>query len=104
MISTTLNFQKVILAACEEVQSAPAGQAVALGPDTALLGQSAVLDSLGLVSVIAIVESNLEVELGFPIVLASEKAMSRSKSPFRTIASFADYIKEVVEEAQGTGT
>ena len=66
--------------------------------DTVLLGQEGVLDSFGLVSLIVATEQNIEEKFGVTLVLANEKAMSQRNSPFRTVASFAEYIHTTLKE------
>ncbi len=62
--------------------------------EEALLGADATLDSMDLVNFVADVEEALE-ERGQSIVLADERALSRSRSPFRSLAALADYLVEV---------
>lgn len=69
-----------------------------LGPETALLGRAAVLDSLGLVQLIIEVELQLAERYGLSVTLADERAMSQQRSPFRTVATLADYIMELGRE------
>ena len=57
-----------------------------------LYGRQGVLDSLGLVSLLAGIELALEEECGIQITLADERAFSQARSPFRTVASLAEYI------------
>lgn len=63
-----------------------------LSEETPLLGPGAVIESIGLVSLLADLEQRLERELGAPVTLASELAFSQKRSPFRTVASLAEYI------------
>ncbi len=62
---------------------------------TKLFGDDAVLDSMGLVNIVIDVESEF-LDKGIEISLTSEKAMSRSRSPFRTIETLVDFIYEQV--------
>lgn len=57
-----------------------------------LYGRQGVLDSLGLVSLLAGIELALEEECGIQITLADERAFSQVRSPFRTVSSLAEYI------------
>jgi acyl carrier protein len=66
--------------------------------DTPLFGESAVLDSLGLVNFIVSTETALQEKFKIPIVLADERAMSQNSSPFRTIGTLADYIATLLDE------
>ena len=63
-----------------------------------LIGREAVLDSLGLVTLIVDLEQRLEEEYGVALVLADERAMSQRSSPFRTPQSLTDYICLLIEE------
>lgn len=65
-----------------------------------LVGGEAVITSLGLVSFIADVELSLDENYDLEIVLVSEKALSRQRSPFRTVDALADYIVELVGEGE----
>ena len=65
-----------------------------------LYGSGATIDSMTLVSLVVAVEDNLRRELGTPVTLADEKAMSMKRSPFATLDSLIDYLIVVVEEAQ----
>jgi D-alanine--poly(phosphoribitol) ligase subunit 2 len=70
-----------------------------LGPDTALFGRSGLFDSLGLVNLILAIEEALLDEQGVSVVLADERAMSQARSPFLTVASLAEYVARLVDEA-----
>jgi len=63
-----------------------------------IFGPGGVLDSLDLVNFLADLEYRLDEEYGREIVLASERAMSRSRSPFRDVDSLAGYIVELLAE------
>jgi acyl carrier protein len=68
------------------------------GEQTRLFGADAPLDSLGLVSLIVLIEEKLEDEYGLCMILADEKAMSRRTSPFSRISYLIDYILELINE------
>jgi acyl carrier protein len=69
-----------------------------LGEDTVIVGNTAVLDSLGVVSLIVEVEGRLEMEHEISVTLASDRAMSQRSSPFRTVGVMADYMCSVIKE------
>lgn len=69
------------------------------GEQTKLFGADASLDSLALVSLIVLIEENVENELGISVILADEKAMSRRTSPFSRISYLIDYILEIVNNS-----
>lgn len=65
---------------------------------TQLFGSKSKLDSMGLVSLIVTVERLIDEKYGKTITLASEKAFSRSSSPFRTVQTLSEYISELLAE------
>lgn len=73
------------------------GDAVRATPELILIGESAAVSSMALVSFIADVESTLMEKYDLQVTLVSERALSRKKSPFRSIDALADYVIELVE-------
>lgn len=67
-------------------------------PQTVIYGSSSVLDSLGLVYLLANIEDRVFDEFGKSIVLADEKAMSQKISPFRNVKTLASYIITLIKE------
>ena len=67
--------------------------------ETILFGQYGRLDSLGLVSLIVEIESQIQTDFDTTITLADERAMSRQNSPFRSIDSLAEYITEILDDS-----
>ena len=67
-------------------------------PNEALIGKDAKLDSLGLVNLIVLVEEKIQQQFGVGITLVDERAMSQSKSPFRTLGSLAEFVEEQLNE------
>ncbi|MEA2627832.1 MAG: hypothetical protein QOJ10_292 [Chloroflexota bacterium] len=67
-------------------------------PDEALIGKDAKLDSLGLVNLIVLVEEKIQQRFNVGITLVDERAMSQSKSPFRTLGSLAEFVEEQLNE------
>ncbi len=65
-----------------------------INKETILLGNNAVVDSIGLVNLIVDIEGALS-EKDLEITLTSEDAMSRRKSPFRSVETLSDYIVEL---------
>ena len=56
------------------------------------------LDSMGLVSLIVTVEEKIQQHFGVDITLADDKAMSQTRSPFRTIESLTHYIEGLLNK------
>lgn len=62
-----------------------------------IYGSSRGLDSISLVGLISIVEDALESELGYSVIIADEKAISRRNSPFLTVGTLTNYIYELIK-------
>ncbi len=93
-------IQNIILQAAEETHSRLAAAIRDQGRETKLFGRDAPLDSLALVSLIAAVETSLREHCHKDIMLVNEDAMSRSRSPFRTVGTLCDYINELIASSQ----
>ena len=63
-----------------------------MGEEAPLYGRDGALDSLDLVSFVLIVEEKASNELGKPLSLTSDRALSGFRSPFRTVGSLTDYV------------
>ncbi len=75
--------------------SLPEDEQVSTDPDAVLFGEGSALDSMGLVNVVMAAEQYVSDEIGEDIVLASEAAMSRKRSPYRSLRALAEYAVEV---------
>lgn len=64
-----------------------------------LLGREARFDSLGLVSLIVNVEERVIEEFQLALILGDEQAMSRQRSPFRTLGTLIEYVETRLVEA-----
>ena len=92
---------RIVISSLHEVLAMASGDSLgasAVTEDTFLIGHEAVLDSMGLVTLIVEVEQLLEEEHDVIVVLADERAMSQKNSPFRSVRSLTDYIHKLVEE------
>ena len=69
--------------------------------ETVLIGPEAFLDSVGLVSVVMEVEARLDEDFGAEVSLTSDAAMSRERSPLRTIGAIRDFVLEQVATPSG---
>lgn len=67
--------------------------------DAVLFGDGSELDSIGLVNVVMTLEAHIGDLTGQDIILASETAMSRRKSPYRSLRALAEYAVEVSADA-----
>jgi acyl carrier protein len=99
MIERTVAYDIVVASLGEVFAQAgtPAPQGV--NGDTVLVGKDAVLDSLGVVSLIVEVEQQVETAHGISVTLANDRAMSQRNSPFRTIGVLTDHLLSTIAEA-----
>ncbi len=68
-----------------------------IGEDTILFGRDGALDSMGLVTLVIALEQAIEDRFDASAGLADEKAMSQAKSPYRSVATLADYAVAQIE-------
>jgi acyl carrier protein len=92
-MSTQISPEKIRLLVIETLP-----KPVSANGGEAIFGPEGVLDSLDLVNFLADLEYRLDQEFGRELVLASERAMSRGRSPFRTVNALTEYIGELLTE------
>lgn len=68
-----------------------------ISDETRLIGRNALFDSMGLVSLVVEVEQVLESDHDVVVMLADERAMSQSRSPFLSVGSLTDYVIQLIE-------
>ncbi|MFR9752377.1 hypothetical protein ACL02S_15265 [Nocardia sp. 004] len=66
--------------------------------DISLYGETGLFDSMHLVSFLTLLEEHLEDEFDLEISLTSEKAVSRSVSPFSSVTNLLSFIEEEIAE------
>ena len=88
-----ISFEKV-----RQLVIATLPRTVPVATGEVIFGPGGILDSLDLVNYLADLEYRLDQEVGRELVLASERAMSRSRSPFRDVDSLTAYIMELLAE------
>ena len=92
-------IENLIITSVKEInEQLPQEQQLGQSAKTVLFGKDGKLDSLGLVTLLVIIEQNIEDEFDVSITIADEKAMSQKRSPFRTIGTLADYIDMLLRE------
>jgi acyl carrier protein len=91
-------IQEVVLQAIRAANLArdPAAQLV-ISPDAPIFGAESPLDSLGLVALLMDIEEGLQ-DLGCDLNLSDERAVSQTRSPFRTVRSIVAYIGTLARE------
>lgn len=69
-----------------------------IGKPTAhdLFGKSGALDSMGLLSLVVLLEERVNAATGKTIRLVSDQAFSQTRSPFATVDTLADYVAELI--------
>lgn len=76
------------------------GLDIELSPELVIFGDGSEFDSLTLVRFIIGIQEQILDLTDKTVVLATPQAMSRSKSPFRNVTTLAEYIEELVAEAE----
>lgn len=64
--------------------------------DSPLFGEGGLLDSMALVRLVVAVEQAIEDACDVCIALADERAMSQTRSPYRTVGTLADYARSLL--------
>jgi acyl carrier protein len=67
-----------------------------VSPTARLFGRDSPLDSLGLVALLIDIEEAFT-DRGMTLVLSDERALARSRSPFRDVPSLVDYIEGLIQ-------
>ncbi len=92
-------LEEIIYPAVEEAQKIiPSAAGLKKESGCVLFGDGG-LASLDLVRFIVLVEERIEDVMDVEVALASDKAMSRSRSPFATLGVLAEFVEECVREA-----
>jgi len=94
---------EIIKACLREVAEEEGFDLPTLEAETELFGETGLLDSMALVSLVTGVEEAIDQNAGVTVSLADERAMSQSRSPFQTIATLAEYAQLRINEAQADG-
>jgi acyl carrier protein len=66
---------------------------------TPILGGESDLDSMAVVHLIVDLEGRLEEAYGLNWILADERALSRKRSPFRSVADLCEFVIETTPKA-----
>jgi hypothetical protein len=82
----------------EPLFGADAKQGFLIAREEPLFGADAKLDSMQIVSFVADVEEVVNERFSTQLILADERALSRSKSPFRHLTALAGYVAERIAD------
>jgi acyl carrier protein len=96
-MKNTLLTELIIKCTITALEEGGLNKNVPITADTQLYGKGGVLDSLGLVRVIADLEEEIYENISKSITLADEKAMSQKSSPFRSVSTLSVYIEKLLE-------
>jgi hypothetical protein len=66
--------------------------------DAAIFGPASPLDSLGLLTLLLDIEEDLQAA-GAVVRLSDDRAMSQTRSPFRSVESLVDYIGRIARDS-----
>jgi len=89
----------IVLSTLRDAVDQNGGDPASVTEETVIVGPEAVIDSIGVVSLIVDIEQRLEMDHQVSVTLANDRAMSQRNSPFRTPAVLADHI--IATESEG---
>jgi acyl carrier protein len=83
---------QIVLSALREAVDQNGGDPSQVGEETVIVGPDAIIDSIGVVSLIVDIEQRLEMDHQVSVTLANDRAMSQRNSPFRNPSVLVDHI------------
>jgi 3-oxoacyl-[acyl-carrier protein] reductase len=90
----TAELQDLVLESLAQLnRSRTAGEQLEVSPTAPIFGDTSPLDSLGLVALLIEIEERLA-DRGMSVTLATERALSRTRSPFRDVPTLLAYLQE----------
>ena len=98
MALTSEQIEKLIVEVIENTnQARESDQQIGSSSDSPIFGTDSPLDSLGLVGLLFDVEDALR-DHEIEVSLGDERAMSQTRSPFRTVSTLAQYIDTLTKQ------
>jgi acyl carrier protein len=92
----TTAIEKLVLDAMQITnQAREADQQLQVHPQAVIFGPGSPLDSLGLVALLLDIEETLR-DMGHEVTLGDERAMSMTRSPFRSVPALVQYIENLI--------
>jgi acyl carrier protein len=96
-------ISKAVFAAVDGLnEQLPPGTHVEKSLDAPLYGASGKLESLDFVTLIMEVEEKINAEFGTDITIADDNLLSKEKSPFSTLGTLIEYLRELLKEKDAT--
>jgi hypothetical protein len=89
--------REVVDIICQIVREVP-GAPETVDENTCLFGSKGFLSSLNLVNVVLDTEQQINDTYNLTISLADDRSVSQQRSPFRSVATLADYVVAVAAE------
>ena len=83
---------ELVLSSLRDAVEQNGGDSAGVNTETVIVGPEAVIDSIGVVSLIVDIEQRLEMDHQVSVTLANDRAMSQRSSPFRSPAVLAEHI------------
>lgn len=74
------------------------GQKITCSDDVRLIGKKATVSSIDFVTLITIIEELVSDKLDKEIMIVSDRAFSRERSPFYSIGTLTDFVVELLKE------
>jgi acyl carrier protein len=71
---------------------------VTIDENTPIMGSQSPFDSVDLVNFIVTLEQKLEDDFGISVILADDRAMGQTVSPYKSIGTITDYIELLISE------
>lgn len=94
---------RAIYAAVDDLNAQRGGKRkIEKAKDAPLYDKTGQLDSLELVNLVVAVEQKIEKELGILLTLASDRAFSEQKSPFKTVGTLANFVETLIKEGKAS--
>lgn len=98
---TPEDAEAIIIEVVQQIADERGIEVAQVDSETVLIGPEAFLDSVGLVSVVMEIEARIDEDFGAEVSLTSDAAMSRERSPLRTIGTIREFIMEQVAAPSG---
>jgi acyl carrier protein len=90
-------IKEVVLQALRNANLArPLDEQLAVADDAVIFGAGSLLDSMGLVSLLIDIEDALRAQ-GVEVSLSDDRAMSQTRSPFRSVPRLVEFISSLVQ-------
>lgn len=91
----------IILQGIEELNiQLPDGKKISASQETVIFGRDGGLDSMDFVNLIVIIEEKIFDSCGKSVTITSAKAFSKKYNPFANVDRLADFIIELLKEAE----